>query len=77
MTGRGRGRGRPRRGGRRRSRLLSRRRVRPERYFTDAPFIEGGLTYVLTKMWGRGTEPALSALRDTFATAGVSFQAED
>ena len=49
----------------------------PERYFTDAPFIEGGLTYVLTKMWGRGAEPALSALRDTFATAGVSFQAED
>jgi hypothetical protein len=49
----------------------------PERYFTDAPFIEGGQTYVLTKMWGRGTEPALSALRDTFAAAGVSFQAED
>jgi hypothetical protein len=49
----------------------------PERYFTDAPFIEGGQAYVLTKMWGRGTEPALSALRDTFAAAGVSFQAED
>jgi hypothetical protein len=49
----------------------------PERYFSDAPFIEDGKTYVLTKMWGRGTEPALSALRDTFTAAGVSFQAED
>jgi hypothetical protein len=48
----------------------------PERYFTDAPFVEDGKTYVLTKMWGRGTVPALSALRDAFAAAGVSFQAE-
>jgi hypothetical protein len=48
----------------------------PERYFTDAPFIEDGKTYVLTKMWGRGTVPALAALRDAFAAAGVSFQAE-
>jgi len=49
----------------------------PERYFTDAAFVEDGKTYVLTKMWGRGTEPALSALRDTFTGAGVTFQAED
>lgn len=48
----------------------------PERYFTDAPFTEDGKTYVLTKMWGRGTEPALSALRDTFPAARVSFHAE-
>jgi hypothetical protein len=26
---------------------------------------------------GRGTVPALSALRDAFAEAGVSFQAEE
>jgi hypothetical protein len=49
----------------------------PQRYFTDAPFVEDGTTYVLTKMWGRGTEPALLRLRDAFAEAGVSFQAED
>lgn len=49
----------------------------PERYFTDAPFTEDGNTYVLTKMWGRGTEPALATLRDTFPAAGVNFQAED
>jgi hypothetical protein len=48
----------------------------PQRYFTDAPFVEDGTTYVLTKMWGRGTEPALVRLRDAFADAGVSFQAE-
>lgn len=29
----------------------------PQRYFTDAPFVGGAKTYVLTKMWGRGTEP--------------------
>jgi hypothetical protein len=49
----------------------------PERYFTEAPFLEDGKTYVLTRMWGRGTEPTLSALRDMFAEAGVSFRAED
>jgi hypothetical protein len=48
----------------------------PERYFTDAPFVEDDKTYVLTKMWGRGTVPALAALRDAFAAPGVSFQAE-
>ncbi len=49
----------------------------PGRYFTDAPFTEDGKTYVLTKMWGRGTEPALTALRDTFPAAGVAFRAAD
>lgn len=48
----------------------------PQRYFTEAPFREDGKTYVLTKMWGRGTEPALTALRDTFASAEVTFRAE-
>ncbi len=49
----------------------------PGRYFTDAPFTEDGKTYVLTKMWGRGTEPALTALRDSFPAAGVTFRAEE
>jgi hypothetical protein len=47
-----------------------------ERYFTEAPFVEDGKTYVLTKMWGRGTVPALASLQDAFAAAGVAFQAE-
>lgn len=47
----------------------------PERYFSAVPFIEDGKTYVLTKMWGRKTEPTLAALRDAFPHAGVTFQA--
>jgi hypothetical protein len=49
----------------------------PQRYFLDAPFTQDGKTYVLSKMWGRGTVPVLSTLRDAFAEAGVSFQAEE
>jgi hypothetical protein len=49
----------------------------PQRYFTDAPFVGGAKTYVLTKMWGRGTEPTLTGLRDAFTETGVSFRAED
>jgi hypothetical protein len=49
----------------------------PGRFFAEAPFIEDGKTYVLTRMWGRGTEPVLTRLRDTFPAAGVAFQAED
>ncbi len=49
----------------------------PQRYFTDAPFVDDGKTYVLTKMWSRGTEPALAGLRDAFTETGVSFRAED
>ena len=49
----------------------------PQRYFTDAPFAGGAKTYVLTKMWGRGTEPTLTGLRDAFTETGVSFRAED
>lgn len=48
----------------------------PGRYFTEAPIAENGSTYILTKMWGRGTVPALTALRDQFRESGVSFQAE-
>jgi hypothetical protein len=48
----------------------------PGRYFTEAPITQNGSTYILTKMWGRGTLPALTALRDQFRDVGVSFQAE-
>jgi hypothetical protein len=40
------------------------------------PLIDDGRTYVLTKMWGLQTVPTLTALRDTFESAGVSFRAE-
>lgn len=48
----------------------------PGRYYTDSPLIDNGKTYILTKMWGVQTVPTLSALRDAFISAGVSFQAE-
>lgn len=48
----------------------------PGRYFTEAPIIDNGSTYILTKMWGRGTVSTLTALRDEFRDSGVSFQAE-
>ncbi|MGO8882750.1 MAG: hypothetical protein ACLQI7_03420 [Streptosporangiaceae bacterium] len=53
------------------------RRRGPQRYFTDAPFVGGAKTCVLTKMWGRGTEPTLTGLRDAFTETRVSFRAED
>lgn len=43
-----------------------------DRYYADAPLIDGGRTYVLTKLWGLQTVPTLTVLRDTFESAGVS-----
>ena len=34
-------------------------------------------TYVLSKMWGLQTEPALRALRDAFPDLGVTFRRAD
>jgi hypothetical protein len=49
------------------------------RFFCDEPFIdkEADQTYVLFKMWGRNTEPALSALTATFPQANISFRRAD
>lgn len=41
-----------------------------DRYYVDMPLIDDGRTYVLTKMWGLQTVPTLTALRDTFESAG-------
>lgn len=34
-------------------------------------------TYVISKMWGRHTEPTLAALAAAFPNAGVSFRRAD
>ncbi|HJV09545.1 MAG TPA: hypothetical protein VJ653_07680 [Acidimicrobiales bacterium] len=49
------------------------------RYFCDQALVDGdaGQTYVVTKMWGLHTEPALQALADAFPTAGVTFRRAD
>ncbi|MET8310903.1 hypothetical protein [Micromonospora sp. NPDC005173] len=48
--------------------------VEVSRWFTGQAMVEDGMTWVVRKMWGRNTEPTLSALRDAFPAAGVSFQ---
>jgi hypothetical protein len=49
--------------------------ARVERFFTEHPLIdpEEGITYVLSKMWGRNTEPTLTALVEAFPDSGVRF----
>jgi len=46
------------------------------RWFTDQPLMDqdNERTYVISKMWGRDTEPTLSSLVDAFPQAGVTFQ---
>jgi hypothetical protein len=46
------------------------------RYFLDAPIIQGGNTYVVSKMWGRRTLETMTRLRDAFPTLGVGFQSD-
>lgn len=46
----------------------------PPRFFLDDAFEEEGEIFVLTKMWGRNTEPVLVRLRETFPDAHVSFR---
>jgi len=49
------------------------------RWYCDHPMIDeaGGQTYVLSKMWGLQTEPALQALQDAFPQLGVTFRRAD
>jgi len=49
-------------------------RVDTGRLFTNHPIIEGGRTWVLTRMWGSNTEPTLTALARAFPEAKVSFR---
>jgi hypothetical protein len=46
------------------------------RFFTDHPMPDPstGQTYLLFKMWGRNTEPTLTALSSAFPTAKVSYR---
>ena len=49
------------------------RKFDPVWWYTDHPFREDGRTWLLDKSWGINTEPALTALRERFPQAGVSF----
>jgi hypothetical protein len=46
------------------------------RWYCDHPLVDDDAaeTYVLSKMWGLQTEPALAALVDAFPEAGVTFR---
>jgi hypothetical protein len=44
------------------------------RYYFEYPLFEDGQTWIMTRMWGRNTEPSLTMLRDAFPDAGVSFR---
>jgi hypothetical protein len=46
------------------------------RYFCDQALVdaEAGRTYVVTKMWGLHTEPALRALAEAFPASRVTFR---
>jgi hypothetical protein len=44
------------------------------RFYFEYPLFEDGHTWIMTRMWGRDTEPSLTILRDAFPEAGVSFR---
>jgi len=45
------------------------------RFFCDEALVDdAGATYVVTKMWGLGTESALAAMAQAFPEAGVTFR---
>jgi len=43
-------------------------------WFTEHAIVQDGSTWILRRIWGRSTEPTLSALRDAFPHAKVSFE---
>lgn len=44
-------------------------------WFTEHAIAQDGMTWVVRRIWGRATEPTLTALRDAFPAAKVSFRA--
>jgi hypothetical protein len=52
-------------------------KFRPKRWFLDDVFVDADKTYVVSKMWGRNTEPTLVQLRDAFPHQAVSFRRAD
>ncbi len=54
------------------------RHANPRGWFLDYPITEAGRTWVLSKGWGKNTEPALTALAEADPEAKVTFRrAED
>ena len=50
-------------------------RIDPGRWFTEHPLVDEGRTWVVSRMWGRNTEPTLTALAQAFPEAKLSFRA--
>lgn len=49
----------------------------PARWFFDSPIHDDGRTWVVTKMWGRNTEPTLRRLAELAPPgSGIGFQSE-
>ena len=48
--------------------------VEVRRWFTEYALVEDGKTWLVRRMWGRTTEPTLTALRDAFPAANVAFR---
>ena len=44
------------------------------RFYFEHPMYEDGQTWIMTRMWGRDTEPSLALLCDTFHEAQVTFR---
>jgi hypothetical protein len=44
------------------------------RFYFEHPMYEDGHTWIMTRMWGRDTEPSLALLCDTFHEAQVTFR---
>lgn len=44
-------------------------------WFTEHAIVQDGNTWIVRRIWGRATEPTLTALRDAFPQAKVSFKA--
>jgi hypothetical protein len=53
--------------------------AQPRRWFTEHPLYDepNDRTYVVSRMWGRNTEPTLTALSQKWPEAKVSFRAAD
>jgi hypothetical protein len=52
------------------------RKFDPGRWFTESPFHDEGRTWLVTKMWGRNTEPMLEQLiRLAPKDSGISYEA--
>lgn len=52
-------------------------RVDVRRFFCDHPIHVGRNTFVLSKMWGRDTEPTLGKLAGAFPEAGVTYRIKE